>query len=95
MNISEDKKIVAREFLFALKYDEYDLTLAEYASKIEQDIEANKKEYERWAEEYIKEKNQAKYDENGKGIANDPELKADIIRNYYLLRAAEFFLQNK
>jgi hypothetical protein len=47
MNISEDKKIVAREFLFALKYDEYDLTLAEYASKIEQDIEANKKEYER------------------------------------------------
>ena len=47
MNLPEDKKIVAREFLFALKYDEYDLTLAEYTSKIKQDIEANKKEYEK------------------------------------------------
>lgn len=94
MNLPEDKKIVSREFLFALKHDEYDLTLGEYAAKIKQDIEANKKEYEKWAEAYLKENKQAKYDENGKGIATDPELKADILKNYYILRAAEFFLQN-
>lgn len=94
MNISENKKIISREPLFGLNYNEYDLTLGEYANTIQKDIKANKENYKEEVEDYKSEGHPDQYDKQGKILALNPTTKQDLIKNYYILRAAEFFLQN-
>ncbi len=94
MDIPQDKKIVAKEHLFAMNYDEYDLTLAEYAENIKKNITANKEYYKEETEDYVSQGHPLQYDEKGKIKALNPTTKNDIIKNYYWLRAAEFFLNN-